>query len=389
MQSTGRADDLHRTPSFQTLISPPPESRVLPAMIIRDLEFQLIRVPNERGYARDRLVLVRLIFDADLEGLGEAALPWRVTESGPRRDFLLPILAGRNVFDIAELLELEPLYPRALKAAVETACWDALGRAAGQPIARLLGGVYRQRIPCSLRLQSEAQEDLAAETRRAIEAGYASLILVGSGYVENDVRRLKAVRAAAGPHVSLRFDAAALFDLPSAVRLARELEAFESLLIIDPLRRAGWDLYYQLHRGVDVPIAACRQITAPADVFAAARAAAVDHVIVDPARVGGILRARDCVTVAEAANLGCSLSCALSLGIQSAAALQLASALPALTVGHDLPSPQAVNASVVRGLKMSDGMFEVPLGPGLGIEVDREEIDGLAVSRDVDELFPQ
>ncbi|NMC21677.1 MAG: hypothetical protein GYA33_14800 [Thermogutta sp.] len=358
-------------------------------MIIRDLEFQLIRVPNERGYAGDRLVLVRLLFDADLEGWGEAALPWRITEPGPRRDFLLPILAGRNVFDIAELLELEPLYPRALKAAVETACWDALGRAAGQPVARLMGGVYRQRIPCSLRLRSEAPEDLAAETRRAIEAGHTSLVVAGSGYGENDVRRLKTVRAVAGPHASLRFDAAGLLDLPSAVRLARELEAFESILMIDPLRRAGWDLYYQLQRQIDISIAACRQITGPADVFAAARAAAVDHVIIDLARVGGILRARDCVTVAEAANLGCSLSCDLSVGFQSAAALQLASALPALTAGHDLPSPDAVNASAVRGLKMMDGMFEVPLGPGLGIEVDREEIDGLAVSRDVDDLFPQ
>ncbi len=358
-------------------------------MIIRDLEFQLIRVPLERGYARDRLVLVRLIFDADLEGWGEAALPWRITEPGPRRDFLLPVLAGRNVFDIAELLELEPLYPRALKAAVETACWDALGRAAGQPLARLLGGVYRERIPCSLRLQAETPEDLAAETRRATEAGHALLLLAASGYVEHDVRRLKAVRAAAGPHVSLRFDAGGLFDLPSALRLARELEAFESLLIIDPLRRAGWDLYYQLQRGSDVPIAAYRQITCPADVFAAARAAAVDHVIVDPARVGGVLRARDCVTVAEAANLGCSLSCPLSVGIQTAAALQLASALPTLTVGHDLPSPQTGNACAVRGLKMSDGMLEVPVGPGLGIEIDREEIESLAVARDVDDLFPQ
>lgn len=358
-------------------------------MIIRDLEFQLIRVPNEWGYARDRLVLVRLIFDGDLEGWGEAALPWRITEPGPRREFLLPILAGRNVFDIAELLELEPLYPRALKAAVETACWDALGRATGQPIARLLGGVYRQRIPCAVHLHSEDPEELEAETRRAIEAGHASLLLAGSGYVENDLRRLKTVLAAAGPHAGIRFDANGLFDIPSAMRLARELEAFESVLIIDPLRRAGWDLYYQLHRGVDVPIAAHRQITGPADVFAAARAAAVDHVIVEPARVGGILRARDCVTVAEAANLGCSLNCPISAGIQSAALLQLASALPALTVAHDTPPPDAFHASAVRGLKMTDGMFEVPLGPGLGVEIDREGIDGLAVARDVDDLFPQ
>lgn len=357
-------------------------------MIIRDLEFHLIRIPNESGYARDRLVLVRLMFDADLEGWGEAALPWRITEPGPRREFLLPILAGRSVFDIAELIELEPLYPRALKAAVETACWDALGRAAGQPIARLLGGVYRQRIPCSVRLQSENPEDLAAETRRATEAGYGTLVLAGSGYIDSDLRRLKTVLAVAGPHGNLRFDAAGLFDLTSAVRLARELEAFPSILIIDPLRRAGWDLYYQLHRAVDVPIAACRAINGPADVFAAARAAAVDHVIIEPARVGGILRVRDCVTVAEAANLGCSLSCALSAGVQSAAALQLAAALPALTVGHDLPSLEAVNASAIRGLKMTDGMFDVPMGPGLGIEIDREGIDGLAVSRDVDDLFP-
>jgi len=357
--------------------------------MIRDLEFQLIRAPEGAGSARDRYVLIRLIFDADLEGWGEAPLPWRVAELGPRREYLLPVLAGRSAFDIAELLDLETLYPPALRAAVETACWDALGRAVGQPVARLLGGVYRERVPCAVQLSAQDVNALTAETRRAIEAGHDLLSLSGSGYVESDLRRVRTVRAVAGPNVALRFDAAGAFDLPSALQFARDLEELQPVMVIDALRRTGWDLYYQLQRGADIPMAACRHIQGPEDVFAAARAAAVDHVIIDVARVGGILRARDCVAVADAAKLGCSLRCGPSLGIQSAAAVQLASALPALTLGHDLPFQEGISASLVSGLKVVDGMYEVPLSPGLGIEVDLERIERLSVSRDLDDLFPR
>src|SRR5208283_5752037 len=107
---------------------------------------------GQSGPAAGHRLLVRLTTASGLEGWGEAGLGWRPAELAARRDALRAVLAGRSVYDIEELHALDALSPAPLRAAVEMAVWDLLGRVLRQPLCNLLGGYYRRRIPVSVRL---------------------------------------------------------------------------------------------------------------------------------------------------------------------------------------------------------------------------------------------
>ena len=107
-------------------------------MKINDLEFHLVEVGCAGSVQPVRSLLVRLTTDSGLKGWGEAGSAWRPGELAARRDALLPVLAGRSIFDIEELHTLEALADAPLRCAVEMACWDLIGRVgrpAGVPAA--------------------------------------------------------------------------------------------------------------------------------------------------------------------------------------------------------------------------------------------------------------
>ncbi len=124
-----------------------------------------------------------------------------------------------------------------------------------------------------------------------------------------------------------------------------------------------------------VPLAASLGIDEPRDVMQLARHEAVEFVVVDPVRVGGIQRARQCAAVAEAAGLAACLRIEGTSGLALAATLQLAAATPAFTSGHESSYPKLHDDILVEPLRVVEGMLSVPGGAGLGVEVDRDKLD--------------
>ena len=106
-----------------------------------------------------------------------------------------------------------------------------------------------------------------------------------------------------------------------------------------------------------------------------ARVGHVSLAVIDPMRVGGLLRARSCAAVAEAAGMGASLRVLGTSGLALAATLQLAAATPALGGGHECSYPLLHDDILAEPLRMDEGMFTVPMNPGLGVTVDRDKVD--------------
>ena len=150
------------------------------------------------------------------EGLGRIGVAWRVGELAARRDALLPLLAGRSIFDIEELHALGSLPPAPLRAAVEMACWDLIGQAVGQPLCRLLGGEYRRRIPLAVRLSGRKPERLAQLARELAAQGFRSQVIGSSGQADLDRQMLHAVRDSLGDGIELRLDGLARYGLETA-----------------------------------------------------------------------------------------------------------------------------------------------------------------------------
>jgi L-alanine-DL-glutamate epimerase-like enolase superfamily enzyme len=349
-------------------------------MKINDLEFYLVEIARTESQDPVRSLLIRLATDSGREGWGESTLGWRPGELAARRAALLPVLAGRSVFDISELLSLEVLKEPLLRCAVEMACWDLIGRIVKQPLCNLMGGRYRERVPLAIRLcQSHPQR--AAEIGRALaEQGFYTQVVTASGSASEDLRTFAAVRAATGERTELYFDGRACYDMDAARDLCAEMESDSPQFFIDPLAAGHLFAVAALGRQTSVPLAVWRAIRSPADVQAAIRCSAAPLVVIDLGLVGGITPARKCAAVAEAGGLHAVLGGQPSLGIATAAMLQLAAATPILSGYGECAFHQLRDHVLADGLEFTDGMMVVPHAPGLGVEIDRLKVERYQVA---------
>lgn len=350
------------------------------AITIADLELFLVEIESVGQEPPVRSLLVRLLSNQGLEGWGETGSIWRPGELPGRRDALLPILAGRSVFEIEDLLSLPALRSAPLRCAVEMASWDLIGRAVQQPLCHLFGGGYRRRVPIAVRLTGASPGEIAYHARELDEQGFHSQIVGSSGSIEKDVEALLAIREVLPGRLGLRFDAAGQFDMETARELCREVESVGLQYLLDPLRTGDLDQVASLRRQTSVPLAVWRAIQSPTDVLAVVRCGAAAGAAIDLQRVGGILASRKCAAIAQAAGLGASLASGPSVGVGIAAMLHAAAASPAYSGCNECAHRHLRDDVLAESLDIYDGMLAVPEGPGLGVEVDREKIERYQVT---------
>jgi glucarate dehydratase len=344
-------------------------------MTINDLEFCLVEVGRADEATAARTLLVRVVDDEGREGWGESGLAWRPGELAARRHALLSALQGRSIFDIEELLTLEALRPPALRAAVEMACWDLIGRTLGQPLCRLWGGEYRPGVPVAARLPRAAAERVAEIAAALAEQGFLTQTVAAAGDTAEDERTLAAIRRRAGDRVELRLDGRLAYDLEAARDLCAQLEYDSPQFFADPLNTRELYPVASLARQTGVPLAVGRSIHGPADALAAVRSGAAAFVLLDLDQLGGLTAARKCAAVIEAGGAGAVLWGGPSLGIAAAAALQLAAATPALSAANECSYHQLRDDVLAEPLTAVEGIVAVPRGPGLGVEVDRAKVE--------------
>jgi L-alanine-DL-glutamate epimerase-like enolase superfamily enzyme len=344
-------------------------------MKINDLEFFLVQIPCEVESSPARWLLARLVTEAGVEGWGETRVAWPPESLSARRDSLLAVLAGRNVFDTEEMLALEVLRETPIRSTVEIACWDVIGKMLGQPLCHLLGGNYRRRIPLAVRVPAGSPSRVAQLAREMAEQGFHSQILDSTGKSATDIQMVLAVRESVGDRVELRLDGKAGYDAPAALDLCSELEYSRLQFFLDPIGATTLHEVAALRRQTSVPLGVCRTIRDPADVLALVRSGAARFAVFDLARVGGIINARKCAAVAEAAGVRAALACGPSPGIGAAAMLHVAAATPALAICNHCDYPRLQDDMLREPLEIIDGMMTVPQTPGLGVKVDRESIE--------------
>lgn len=344
-------------------------------MILSELELHLVEIGTAAANPPVRNLVVRLATANGREGWGETSIEWQAEELPARRDALFRVLAGRSVFEIEDLLGLSALRHTPLRAAVEMACWDLVGRLAGQPLCHLFGGNYRRRIPVSVRVAGPTPRRVAELARELAEQGFHGQTIACTGYLHQDLETLAAVRQMLPERTELRLDGAASYDFETAWELCSRLEGEPIQLLLDPLKSPDLTQMASLRRQTSIALAAGRPIRGPADVLAVLRCGAVPHVVIDLRQVGGLAAARRCAAVAQAGGLAASLACGPSLGIALAAMLQLAAATPAFSDRNECAPAHLQDHLLIEPLEILDGLLPVPQGSGLGIEIDRARLD--------------
>jgi muconate/chloromuconate cycloisomerase len=328
-------------------------------------------------------VFVRVTTADGLTGWGEAACLGGPTWSEESSEsvaatierYIAPWLIGRDATGL-EALRLEMARrvqgnPFA-RAAVEMALWDLNGRALGVPVHRLLGGKVRESVPLSWSLAVATSDAEVAEAREMVARGHRIFKIKTAAHpVAHDVERVRRIREAVGPEISLRVDANQGWDRPTALRAIRAMEPYGLDFVEQPVPR--WDLegLALVGKSVPVPIMADESCFTPHDALAIARAGGVSIHGLKLTKSAGLLGTMAVARIAEAAGMTCYVGCMIETSLGTAAYLHLALATASVTWGCELFGPLLLGGDPVRApVRYADGAILSLEGPGLGVDID-------------------
>jgi muconate/chloromuconate cycloisomerase len=370
-------------------------------VVITSIETIPVRVPiDERLAIRAKggthsvspFLIVRVHTDEGIEGLGEVSCTprWSGEDQFTAAHFIAtifePLLKGEDPRDI-ERLSLRMRQGLAgnpfTKAAVEMALWDILGKSAGLPVYRLLGGAVREFVPTKWSISGQPPERAAAIAVWAVEQGFRAMkVKVGIDDVQ-DIARVQEVRRAVGDNVRLGVDANGAWTPAKAIDMIRRLEDLGIAFAEQPVPPGDVEWLAEVRNAVDVPIIADESVYTSQDALSLVRAGAADVFSVYVGKSGGIAPARRIAAIAEAAGLACTIGSNLEMGIGTAAMIHLALATPAMGTTDfpaDIIGPLFYTDDLITTpLPLRGGEARAPEGPGLGVTLDEEKLRGYRV----------
>jgi L-alanine-DL-glutamate epimerase-like enolase superfamily enzyme len=250
-------------------------------------------------------------------------------------------------------------------APLDIAVWDAAGKTLGQPLHRLLGG-YRDRLPTyasdSL-WYSLSPDELATSARRHVDSGFGAvkLRLGKEATAEAEARRVHAVRQAVGPDVRIMVDATESWSLTRARRTGRVLQESGIAWLEDPVHHLDVAGLSELRRYLEIPIAAGEHLYHLDAFRTLLEARAVDVVILDLARVGGVTPWRKIAALAQAHRIP------LCGHVVPEIQVHLLAAIPNGHLVEYVPRSAGILTSMPR---LEHGELVAPPAPGLGLELD-------------------
>ena len=261
-------------------------------------------------------LIVEVMTDAGLVGIGNAALAPRVTKQVIDL-YLKPVLVGQEAWDTEFLWQ--HMYRKTMAfgrkgigmvaiSAVDIALWDLLGKSAKQPVYRLLGGRTKERIPVyASRLYSTPLDELAEEAGKYRDAGYRAMKLRfgwgpadGAAGMQRNVELVSTVRETVGDEIDIMADAYMGWSLDYAKRMLPLLEPFNLRWLEEPVIPDDIQGYAELKSYGLIPIAGGEHEFTVYGFREMLEARALDYIQFDTNRVGGITQARKISALAEA-----------------------------------------------------------------------------------------
>ena len=369
-------------------------------MRLAEVQLRRLRQPLVRPFRtsfgteteRD-ILLVQVVTDDGVVGWGECvagAAPLYSSEyvDGAQsviRDFLIGRLAAPpqlSAAGVAPALEVVKGHPMA-KAALEMAVLDAELRERSLSLAEHFGAA-RSRIPVGVSVGiADSIPALLDEVEQYLDQGYARIKLkIEPGW---DLEPVAAVRSRFGD-VVLQVDANTAYTLGDASHLAR-LDAFDLLLIEQPLGEDDIQGHAALASRLRTPVCLDESIVSARAAAAAIAVGACSIVNIKPGRVGGYLEARRIHDLCAAHGVPVWCGGMLETGLGRAANLALA-ALPNFTLPGDISgSDRYWHRDILTKPLLADrGHMDLPLGDGLGVEVDMAWLDELTTGLETIDL---
>jgi D-galactarolactone cycloisomerase len=267
---------------------------------------------------------------------------------------------------------------------IDIALWDLLGKATGQPVGRLLGGRYRDRVRPYASLLMREPEQMSDELLRVKAQGFRAFKIgwgpFGKKSKAVDEAIVSAAREAIGKESQLMVDAGASDafwpqNYKWALHTAEMLAAFDVSWFEEPLPPDALDNYVALRRAARVPIAGGEVLTRRQSFQPWLEVGAFDIVQPDVTKCGGLSEQRHIAWMARDHGVR-FIPHGWNTAVGLASDLQIASAFPDTDLVEYLTGSPFIDELAAGGWRLdADGMLAIPDQPGLGVEIN---LDALA-----------
>lgn len=289
-------------------------------------------------------------------------------------------------------------------ALVETACWDILGKALGQPVYQLLGGAVRDKIKAYANgwyAVERTPDAIAEEAKKVIAKGYRALKIdpFGAGLYEmeraeknHSISIIEAVRGVVGPDVEILVEMHGRFSPATAIDIARDLEPFRPSWVEEPVPPDNIEAMAKASAKIRIPVATGERLHTRFEVRRLLELGAVDILQTDITESMGLLEGKKIAAMADASyvtfaphNVGGPVS--------TAACLHLAACTTNFAIQehfNDFVDSWVKEAASGPGYpEVIDGYFALPGGPGLGITLNEDFIREHPMSDGTFNLFQE
>lgn len=344
--------------------------------------------------------LVKITTEDGLVGWGEGAAASLIDE------LLAPLIIGGDPMQRGGLWErmFHALYNANIfvglagsaLSAIDIALWDLAGKATGLPAHALLGGKVRDRVAVYATglyyTEGEFPDRLLDEARSYVEQGFTGMkTKVGGLTVEEDVRRVRALREAIGPDVRLMVDANEAYNATTAIRIGHKLAELDLMWFEEPVNAQDVEAYLQVKDALPMAIAGGENLRTRFEFKDYLARRAYDIAQPDIMHCGGITEMARICAMANAHGVQVNPH-VWGSPIMIAATLHLTATLPPCPTARDPQpyaqepvmefdrTPSAIRQQVcVEPFDQRDSYIRVPEGPGLGIEVDEYVVRDLSI----------
>ena len=341
---------------------------------------------------RTNWVFVKVYTDEGISGVGEGTLEYKEKAFIGAVEHIKEAIVGLDPHNIERITHdvyrdsywrCGPVLMSALSA-VEMALWDIKGKALGVPVYQLLGGKANDKVRIYVNgwfAGAKTPEEFGEKAKIAVQRGVTAMkwdpfgksyLEISNADLDTALRCVDAVRQAVGPKVDLLIEGHGRFNVPTGIKIAKELEQFKPMWFEEPTPPDSLEALKAVRDKSPVPISAGERLYNLKQYRDLFEMRAADYIQPDISHAGGIMELKKIAAVADTYYIPFAPHNP-SGPVANAATLQLAACTPNFSILEIMYSDVPWRADVTNeALTYRDGYLDIPDKPGLGIEIDEE-----------------
>ena len=345
-------------------------------------------------YSERCICIVKITCSDGTYGWGEGYGPANILESGI--EFLKAQVLGEN--PLHNEVIWNKMYRKTLDfarrgvlvasmSAIDIAIWDIKGKLLNQSVGSLLGGVQRKYVvPYATGMyfteKDNLTKDFEVEAKLYLEKGFKAIKMkVGLG-IAKDVNNVKHLRSIIGYDIKLMIDSNHAYTYTEALELSKKLEKYEISWFEEPVSPEFYEQYAELRQKTTIPIAGGECEYLRFGFHQLLKNKSVDIIQPDICACGGLTEAKRIASLASTYGVdivphtwGSSIGIHVALHfISNLESLPGRMFSPDFLLEFDQTENELREQLTFPKLEMKNGKIQVPSSPGLGLEVNEDEL---------------